>query len=909
MLSSWRISQLLFLLVFLLYDYSNMDKVWHSFPIEKIFSQLKSGPKGLTEKEAGLRLKRSGYNKLPEEKSFSKTKIFLAQFKSPLVYILLIAGVVTLVLEDYTDSIIIFGAVFLNTIVGYIQENKADQGLKKLKKILRVKAIVFREGLEKEIFQRNVVVGDIVFLRAGNKVPADARIIQAHDLKAKESALTGEWLAAEKKVIVLSEDVPLADRDNMVYMGTIIESGWGKAIVTGTGLQTEIGKVAESIQSTKEKKTPYQKKLSHFSKIIGIIIVIISLFIFIEGMAFGGEFVEMFSTSVAIAVAAIPEGLPVAMTVILALGMQRILKRKGLVRKLASAETLGSTSVILTDKTGTLTEAKMEVASVYAGSKELLVSNSDGSVNSSESHLLALKIGMLCNESFVENLEEPTKRWIIRGRPTEKALLIAGIQAGLSKESFEKEQPMIDQFLFDPAYKYAASLHKFNPGNNILYLVGSPEKILDMSAYLGDGQKRKLLLADLKKIKEKINKTTNAGLRVVGVAYRETKDQKIDPDQEEKEKELTFVGFFALHDPIRESTKGAIDICRQAGMRPIIVTGDHKLTAQTVAHKLGFKIKPKNILEGKDLAKLSDSEFEDRIKDIQIYARVEPAQKLRIVQAWQKKGEVVAMTGDGINDAPALNQADIGVSLGSGTDVAKEVSDLVLLTDNFNVIVAAIEEGRVIVDNIRKVITYLLSDSFSEIVLIGVSLISGWPLPILAAQILWVNLIEDGPMGIALAFEKKEKNVMAQKPAHYGLFLLTKEMKALILIISITTNILLLALFYYLLKHTNYEIIHIRSVIFAALTIDSLFYIFACKSLRRNIWRINPFSNMFLIWGWVFGIVMLLAAIYLPLLQSLLKTVPLNLFDWMLVLGVGLITMFLIELTKYYFITRHETTI
>jgi len=893
-----------------------MDKAWHSFSIEKTFSQLKSGLKGLTEKEVRLRLKRDGHNKLPEEKAFSKIKIFLAQFKSPLVYILLIAGIVTLVLEDYTDSIVIFGAVFLNTIVGYVQENKADQGLRKLKEVLRVKAVVFREGLEKEIFQRNVVAGDIVFLRAGNKVPADARLVQAHNLRAKESALTGEWLAAEKKIAVLPEDTPLADRDNMVYMGTIIESGWGRAVVTGTGLQTEIGKVAESIQDAKEKKTPYQKKLSRFSKIVGIIIVIISFFIFIEGMIVGGEFVEMFSTSVAIAVAAIPEGLPVAMTVILALGMQRILKRKGLVRKLASAETLGSTSVILTDKTGTLTEAKMEVANVYTGSKELLFSGVNDPVNSSgkgilkngkESHLLALKIGMLCNESFVENLEEPTKQWIIRGRPTEKALLVAGIQAGLSKEDLEKEQPMIDQFLFDPAYKYAASLHKFGPKNNILYFVGSPEKILDMSAYLDDGQKRKLLLADLKKIKEKINKTTNAGLRVVGVAYRETKDQKIDSDQEEKEKELTFVGFFALHDPIRKSTKEAISVCRQAGMRPIIVTGDHKLTAQTVAHNLGFKIKPKNILEGKDLAKMSDQEFEDRIKDIQIYARVEPAQKLRIVQAWQKKGEVVAMTGDGINDAPALNQADIGVALGSGTDVAKEVSDLVILTDNFNVIVAAIEEGRVIIDNIRKVITYLLSDSFSEVILVGVSLIFGWPLPIIAAQILWVNLIEDGPLGIALAFEKKERNVMAQKPEHYSFFLLTREMKTLIFIIGLVTDVLLLALFYYLLKHIGYEIIHIRSVIFAALTIDSLFYIFSCKSLRRNIWRINPFSNKFLIWAWVFGVVMLLAAIYLPPLQSLLKTVPLNLFDWTLILGVGLINIFLIEMTKYYFIARHET--
>ena len=804
------------------------------------------------------------------------------------------AGVITLVLNEYTDTIVIFGAVFLNTIVGYFQESKANQALNKLKKVLKIKTIVFRDGQEKEITQEKLVPGDVIFLKAGYKVPADARIIESHNLRLNESVLTGEWLAAKKNKEVLPAKTPLADRDNMTHLGTIIEDGWGKAVVTEIGLKTEIGQLAQLVKETKEKKTPYQRKLARFSKIIGLIIVIICLAIFIEGMFTGGEFVEMFEIAIAVAVAAIPEGLPIAMTVILALGTQRILKRKGLVRKLASAETLGSTSIILTDKTGTLTKAKMEVSGIYT---------------ESNSHMLALKIALLCNESFIENFEEPMEKWIIRGRPTEKALLLAAIQSGLSKRELEAEQPKIDQFLFEPTYKYAATLCQLTPNteDNILYLVGAPEKVLSMSSYLDShGQKRDLLLTDFKKLKNKYESLAKQGLRVIAVAYQKTKNQKIEPAEEEKNKKMVFVGFFALHDPIRKEIKEAIQLCRQAGMKPIIVTGDHRLTARAVAEKLGFKLKREYILEGKDLDRMSDKEFKKKFKDIQIYARVEPAQKLKIVQAWQQNGEVVAMTGDGINDTPALKQADIGLALGSGTDMAKEVADLVLLTDNFSIIVAAIEEGRAIIDNIRKVITYLLSDSFTEVILIGVSMLLGWPLPILAVQILWVNLIEDSLPNVALAFEPKEKGLMKQKPQGQDIPLLTKEMKTLIFIIGLLTDVFLLGLFFYLLKYSDYSLAHIRSVIFAGLAIDSLFYVFSCKSLRRNLWHINPFSNKFLIGAWLFGLLMLMAALYLSPFQDLLRTVPLTVFDWQLLLSLGLINMALIEATKWYFITKKE---
>jgi len=886
-----------------------MQKPWHNFSIERTFREVKSRPAGLTEKEVKERARRFGSNKLPEEKPFSRVKLFLEQLRSPLIYILLVAGVITLVLNEYTDTIVIFGAVFLNTIVGYFQESKANQALNKLKKVLKIKTIVFRDGQEKEITQEKLVPGDVIFLKAGYKVPADARIIESHNLRLNESVLTGEWLAAKKNKEVLPAKTPLADRDNMTHLGTIIEDGWGKAVVTEIGLKTEIGQLAQLVKETKEKKTPYQRKLARFSKIIGLIIVIICLAIFIEGMFTGGEFVEMFEIAIAVAVAAIPEGLPIAMTVILALGTQRILKRKGLVRKLASAETLGSTSIILTDKTGTLTKAKMEVSGIYTASEILEDLFLKSKQKLQESHMLALKIALLCNESFIENFEEPMKKWIIRGRPTEKALLLAAIQSGLSKRKLEAEQPKIDQFLFEPTYRYAATLCQMTPKteDNILYLVGAPEKVLSMSSYLDShGQKKDLLLTDFKKLKNKYESLTKQGLRVIAVAYQKTKNQKIEPAEEEKNKKMVFVGFFALHDPIRKDIKEAIQLCRQAGMKPIIVTGDHRLTARAVAEKLGFKLKREHILEGKDLDRMSDKEFKKKFKDIQIYARVEPAQKLKIVQAWQKNGEVVAMTGDGINDTPALKQADIGLALGSGTDVAKEVADLVLLTDNFSIIVAAIEEGRAIIDNIRKVITYLLSDSFTEVILIGVSMLLGWPLPVLAVQILWVNLIEDSLPNVALAFEPKEKGLMEQKPQGQNIPLLTKEMKTLIFIIGFLTDIFLLGLFFYLLKYSDYSLAHIRSVIFAGLAVDSLFYVFSCKSLRRNLWHINPFSNKFLIGAWLFGLLMLMAALYLSPFQDLLRTVPLTIFDWQLILSLGLINMALIEATKWYFITKKE---
>lgn len=871
---------------------------WHSLSAGEVAGKLAvDAETGLSEEEVFNRQRKFGKNKLPEEKPLSGLKIIASQFQSPLVYILVIAGLATILLPEkesasflgrYADSIVIFLTVFLNAFVGFIQENKASKTLQELKKVVWHKAEVLRGKAQKIVNAIELVYGDIIVLRTGDKIPADGRLFEATNLKINESVLTGESFPSEKLAGALPAETPLPDRENMVYMGCVVEEGKGKAIVTGTALETEIGKIASMAREAKEEKTPYQKKLAEFSKLVGAVIGVICFGIFIYGIAKGESFIEMLTTSVALAVAAIPEGLPVAITIILALGMQQILIRKGLVRRLSSAETLGSTSIIATDKTGTLTEGKMKIREVL-GNK-----------------LLALKIAVLTSEAFVENPNEPKEKWILRGRPTDKALLIGGLEAGLDKKELESKEPKIEDLPFNSVYKFSATLRQKSQNENIFYVLGSPEKILTLSKYLDFGRGKEILSAEKAvELKKTFEVLAQKGQRVLAAAYRscEAKSEncwKLTGLVEN----LVFSGLIGLCDPLRQEAKKVIKICGGAGIKTIIVTGDHRLTAKAVAKELGLPAKEENIVEGKDLDKISDAEFQKRLPDIEIYARVEPRHKIRIVRAWQKKGKVVAMTGDGINDAPALKKADIGVALGSGTEVAKETADLILLNDSFSIIAAAVEEGRAIIDNIRKVITYLFCSTFTEVFLIGASILTGGPLPILAAQILWINLIEDGPLSLALAFETKEKDLMKHKPAGNSFSLLTREMKILIFVVGLINIILLWGLYYWLTEYSGYGLPYIRSMIFAGLAIGSIFYIFSCKNLRKNIWRINLFSNQFLILSWIFAVLFLLGGLYIPVLQTILKTEPLNLLDWGIILGMGFMNLVLVETIKWFFIAK-----
>ncbi len=850
---------------------------WHAVSLGEVVNTLKTDKEtGLDAVEVKKRQAQYGPNKLPEEQVLSPIWIFLRQFRSPLILILVAAGITTLVLREYADSAVIFGAVFLNTLIGYFQEHKATQALSALKKILTFTATVLRGGQVREIPQAQLVPGDIMVLRPGVKVPADGRILQTLGMQIGEAVLTGEWISSQKNTKILSASTPLADRDNMVYMGSVVEDGEGVAVVTNTGEKTELGQIASLVSELEEEKTPYQRRLARLSWIIGVVVTVLALFIFIEGILTRLGFVEMFTTAVAIAVAAIPEGLPVAMTIILALGMQRILKKNGLVRNLASAETLGSASVIATDKTLTLTEGTMEVAEVSA--------------RPSFDKELVLTIAALANEAYVENPEEVFEKQIIRGRPTDKALLRAAMNAGLSKAELQKTYTLLHRIPFDPVHKYIASFHKYK-GTTRAYVTGAPETVISIS---------KCTQQELTKIQSELNRLTGKGLRVVGVAQ---KDMRSSNAGRAELTNLKFVGFIGLKDPIRKEAKGAIQEAKRAGIRTIIVTGDHMLTALAAARELGLPSRPNNILEGKELETMSDDELDNNLERISVYARVEPIHKLRIIEAWQKRGDTIAMTGDGVNDAPALKRADIGIAIGSGTDVAKEVADLILLGDNFNIIPAAIREGRVIVDNIRKVITYLLSGSFTETILIGTAIILGFPLPITALQILWINIVEDGLPGIALAFEKGEGDTMERKPEAKGAGLLTNEMKVIIFAISFITDLILLGLFFFLLE-TEYTLEHIQTVVFIALGISSLFYVFSCKSLRKNIWEYNIFSNKFLTGSVILGIVLLFLPVYVPILQDVFHTFPLTIIDWGLLVGLALINLLLIEATKWYFIQK-----
>lgn len=871
---------------------------WHTLSPEKVFSLLKTSPKGLERKEVEKRLQKFGPNKLPEEKRLTRLSILLAQFKSPLVYILLFAAAVTFFLKEFVDLGVILAAVVLNAIVGFVQENKAEQTITALKRAVEQKAKVIREGREHEVEMEEVVPGDILLVEAGDKVTADARLFETVNMALVEAALTGESVASEKTVKILPKGISLADRENMVYQGTTVARGRGRAVVVATGIKTQFGKIALMVKEAVEEKTPLQKQLVHFGRFLTIVLSLACFLILVVGLWEKRPFHQMFTTAVAVAVAAIPEGLLVALTVILAVGMQRILKKKALVRKLVAAETLGGTNVICSDKTGTLTLGKMQVADIWTWDQES--ASVDGGA---KSHLSALKIGLLCNNAVIENPEEVLENWKILGDPTEQAILTAGYSAGLDKEKLEKEMPRVDEIPFDSETRLMATFHevrgqRLEVRGKVVYVKGAPERILSLSSFVDkNGQKIELTKEKKKEISRVHEGLTRKGLRVLAVGYKtgqrsEVKGQRLN--------DLVFAGLIGLKDPLRPEARKTIEQCRRAGIRTVIVTGDHKLTAQAIAQEVGLPAKAENILEGEELDRMSDEELRKVVRKIAVYSRAEPKHKLRIIDALQANGDVVAMTGDGVNDAPALKSADIGIALGSGTDVAKEAADLVLLDDNFKTIVAAVREGRVIFENLRKVVLFLLANSFTEIILIVGSLLLGLPLPLLAAQILWVNLIEDGPPSMALAFEPEEPGIMDNPPRKKEEPILNTEMKAIIFIVGILTDLVLLGLFIWVLNKTS-NLPLARSITFVTLGIDTLVYAFCFKSLKEPLWHEKLLSNKFLNISIFIVVLLLVASVNLPFLRFVLRTVPLGSWGWMLVGLFGILQMVMVEATKGVF--------
>lgn len=889
---------------------------WHSYELESIFEELRSDKDfGLSSKNIPQLLKKYGKNILPEEKKASVLLLIFSQFKSPLIFILMIAGITTLLLGHFTDSLIIFSTVILNTTIGFIQEKKASDVLSKLKSLAKIKSYVIRDGVEKEINQDELTVGDVIILHAGNKVPADCRVVESHGLKSNESALTGEWQPVSKITLALPEKTTIFDRKNILFMGCGVDSGWGKAIVVEIAENTEIGKIASLLKHTKKEKTNIQKKIDNFSKWLALGVAFFAMFIFFIGMLSNRPFFEMFLIAVAVSVAAIPEGLTVALTVILALGMSRILEQKGLVRNIISAETLGSTAVIATDKTGTLTEGNMQVSDIFVGKERMvfndkIISKINKITKEDELKMLSLKTAVLCSEAFIENPEEALEKWIVRGDPMERALVMAGINLGIAEDKIKNNKKEVERKPFDSANKYSAVLYDHDDDNFMLYVLGAPEILLTKSTKFDDKEIIEIDQNLKDSIKSKLEMIASKGQRIIATAYKKIpKTEKINSDLSSSCDlthlcdDLTFSGIISLSDPLRKDIREVIMSCKSAGINVIIVTGDHKLTAKAIAEEIGFKITANNIIEGSELAQLSDQEFKKRIRDIKVYARVEPAQKVKIVEAWKELGYQIAMTGDGINDAPALRRADIGIGLESGTDIAKEASDLVLLSDDFSIVVKAIREGRKIVDNMKKTIVFMVSECFSEIVLILGSIVFGLPIFILPVQILWENLIEGSPQGIAIAFEPEETDIMKRKPESSKTPLFSPIMKDIIFKFGIITDIILFFIAW-ALYHNGMPIEEVRTFCFVGLALSSLCFGFSCKNLKKNLWHYNPFNNKWLNISILFGWAMILLAVYNPILQILLKTIPLPLMDWIILMGIGLLQIVLIEFVKYIHIKK-----
>jgi len=886
-----------------------MEKKYYNLSGQEVIKDLKTSLDGLTVDEAKKRLKEYGPNELPEEKPFSLWLIFLRQFKSALIYILLIAAVVSFFLQDYINMYVILAAVGLNVVVGFIQEFRAQRALEKLRKVVTQYTSVKRAGHEIQLETGELVPGDIVVLQAGDKVPADVRLIQANELRINEASLTGESFPVQKIIEELPAAVILAEQKNMVFMGTTVVAGSGEGVVVETGLKTQLGKIAVLIKKTKDEPTPLQEKLAVLGKTLGVIILGVSFVIFLVGLFFEYDFKEMFTTAVAIAVAAIPEGLVVVVTVILAIGMQRILKQRALVRQLVAAETLGSTTVICTDKTGTLTEGVMRVVRIVTHNHDLDTVKHKVKTMADEvpmqSYFLTLKIGVLSSDAYIENPEEAIGHRTVIGMPTEKALVLAAAQTGMDLEKLRKENPRLEAVPFNSERKYMATLHEDKDHQRTIYCKGAPEVILNHTTHADlDGRVVKLDTKKREKLKKEYERLSSEGLRILALGLKKVnKDYENMSDDEGMLAEVVFVGFVGIKDPLRREARETIKICLGAGIRPVMLTGDHRLTAKAIAQELDLPSGDKNIIEGQDFEKLDEEALKERITDISVYARVNPRDKLRIIDAWQTKGEVVSMTGDGVNDAPALKAADIGVALGSGTDVAKETADIVLLDNNFRTIVKAVEQGRIIYDNIKKIILYLLSDSFTEMFIITIGLFFGWPLPLLAAQILWINLVTDGFPNIALTMEPGEKDIMKQEPVSPKQSILDKHMKFLIVLVSILTGVLALGIFYFTWKTTG-DLEKARTMIFTAVAVDSLLYVFSCRSLRHSIWHKEFFANRYLLMAVALGFLIQLTAIYLPFFQNVFQTVPLNLLDWIIVLSVGFFTIMAIEISKWFFIHR-----
>ncbi|HWQ44556.1 MAG TPA: calcium-transporting P-type ATPase, PMR1-type [Methanosarcina barkeri] len=871
---------------------------------DAVLKALNTSEAGLSSEEAENRLEKYGKNELKEEEKTSVVKLFLSQFKSFLIVILVVAALVSAALGELIDAFVIMFTVFLAGVLGFVQEYRAEESIKLLKSLTSPEALVVRDGKEVKIPSALLVPGDILLLQTGDRIPADARLLEVLSLKIDESSLTGESAPVGKSTDVFPLETPEPDRKNIAYTGTAVAYGRGKAVITATGMNSAFGRLAGLLGEIERERTPLQEKLDQFGRWLGIATLVVVSFVAVLGVLQGFSPFEMFLWGVALAVAAIPEALPAVVTVGLALGVRRMVKRHALVRKLPSVETLGSTNIICTDKTGTLTQNKMTVEKVYVNRAVLNVTGGgyepvgdffrgDEPV-SKDAHLHKLLVaGALCNDAGLIQEEEV---WDITGDPTEGALVVAAAKAGIWKIALEEKHRRIEEVPFSSERKMMTTLNNSKDGL-YAYSKGAPEVILASCTKIFLGEHEEQLTPEIRQeILDTLHEMANQTLRVMGFAYRKVAENILP---EEAEKEMVFAGLMGMRDPPREEVKVAIATCADAGIRTVMITGDHKITAFAIARELGIFREGDLVLTGIELDALDDRKFEEIVEKISVYARVYPEHKLKVVEALKKKGYVVAMTGDGVNDAPALKAADMGIAMGiTGTDVSKEASSMILTDDNFASIVSAVEEGRNILKNIKNFIAYGLTCHIGVVLIVLVGVLAWQILPVIAVQILWINLITDGLPPMALSLEAPDKGLMKQKPRKSTEGLVSKRMIIASLGLGSLIAIQSLGILYWALNN-GVSLPKIQTLIFTLVVISLMFNAFNWRSDRNSIFSLGIFTNRSLIYAVLSTVLLQLAAIYVPIMQTAFRTVPLSFSDWAMIIPLASTTLIAMEITKY----------
>ncbi|MGB9959751.1 MAG: cation-translocating P-type ATPase [Candidatus Bathyarchaeales archaeon] len=900
------------------------ENLWHALPLEEVFKKLETSLRGLTPVEAAKRLSKYGPNELEEEKRITKLALLVHQLKNPLVGVLFAAALISFLVGKLIDAIVVAVVIAFNTSIGFFQEYKAEAALQALKSMAAPEAEVIRDCPEKgtciemRVKAREIVPGDIILLDAGDKIPADARIFEAINLEIDESMLTGESTPVRKITEPLDKDLPVADRKNMAFSGTIVTQGRGKAVVVATGMKTEIGKIASLIKKTEKATTPIQKRTTDLSKKLGLLALLASAAVLAISILRGFEFFEAFLFVLAMAVSAIPEGLPVVITITLAIGVHRMAKRNAVIRNLQAVDTLGSATVICTDKTGTLTTNQMTVKKIFVNNKMVNVTgvsfapegsfqfNGKGIDAKGDATLgLLLQVGILCNNARLrEHKLDGESRWEIYGDPTEGSIVVAAAKAGFQKDDLDEKYPRVDEIPFDPEKRYMVTFHKTPEENLLVCMKGAPETVLEFcSNIIEDGQTKRLTQEKREEILKISIGMAEEALRVLAAAYQMIEVDNLEAFKEgirHKHVKLVFIGVFGMIDPPRPEAKQAVELCKKAGIKVIMATGDHKLTAEAIAKEIGILEPGFRVLTGAEMDHLSDGALDAMIEKTSVFARVSPTHKYRIVESLRRKGHIVAMTGDGVNDAPALKAAEIGIAMGiTGTDVTKETADMVLTDDNFASIVNAVEEGRVVFENIRKVVKYLISTNTGEIITIlgALLFLPGVPLIFTPVQILWVNLVTDGLLDKFLAMEPKEKDVMEQPPRKPEEKIINRDIALNIVYVSLFMAFGTLWIFN--TAWSNGDLQKAQTLGFTTMAMFQVFNAINCRSRTTSVLKLGLTTNKYLLIGIVTSVSLQVLATLLYPLQIALGTVSVSFWEWAAIFIVSSSVFFADELRKF----------